>query len=529
MRSLFFAVALVACTGGDNPFSHHPQCSDGKDNDNDGMIDFPDDIGCTSDSDDSEDSPPAPQCKDGRDNDGDGKIDYPNDPGCFAGQQDDETDDCPDGPSCPQCSDGKDNDENGKIDYPNDPGCSSAGDADEYTDNPLACGGGVMIKPLPPDGHAMGMLQNGMPSQMASPMCGGAGTEDVYELRMLHPKIVVASTDNTITNANTVLYIRGSDCMNVASELTCSDDMSTTNTTSTVTKSITMPGTYYLVVDSHDSTSGGTYDLQVNYYKGEGEMCALDSDCFTGYVCRVPMGGTGKVCAPHVCSDGVDDDGDGKADFPFDPGCTSMDDDDESDPCPGAGCPACSDNVDNDGDTKKDYPADFGCASAAGTTEVFCMPEADAPVLVTTSPMTGTTVGKANNFTPSCSTGSTAPEITYALNLPVAVQTLVIDTIGSSFDTVMMLQNTACNMQIQCDDDSGGSLKSQITVTNAAPGGYAITVDGYSTNTGTVTLNVKGTVAAGTPCSSPLFSGGASAVLQCQTGTTCTGSPARCQ
>jgi hypothetical protein len=40
---------------------------------------------------------------------------------------------------------------------------------------------------------------------------------------------------------------------------------------------------------------------------------------------------------------------------------------------------------------------------------------------------------------------------------------------------------------------------------------------------------VKGTVAAQTPCSSPLFSGGVNAVLACPTGTTCTGTPAKCQ
>ena len=58
----------------------------------------------------------TPTCRsasDGRDNDGDGKIDYPDDPGCFAPNQDDETDDCPDGPNCPQCANGKDDDSNG--------------------------------------------------------------------------------------------------------------------------------------------------------------------------------------------------------------------------------------------------------------------------------------------------------------------------------------------------------------------------------------------------------------------------------
>jgi uncharacterized repeat protein (TIGR01451 family) len=37
-------------------------------------------------------TPPKPQCSDGRDNDGDGKVDYPTDPGCSSGLDDDERD-----------------------------------------------------------------------------------------------------------------------------------------------------------------------------------------------------------------------------------------------------------------------------------------------------------------------------------------------------------------------------------------------------------------------------------------------------
>jgi hypothetical protein len=62
-----------------------------------------------------------------------------------------------------------------------------------------------------------------------------------------------------------------------------------------------------------------------------------------------------------------------------------------------------------------------------------------------------------------------------------------------------------------------------LTVTNVPPGNYAIQVDSFGTsNNGDFTLNVKGTVAAQTACTSPLFSGGANAVLVCPAGTTCT-------
>ncbi len=51
-----------------------PQCSDGIDNDNDGLIDYPNDPGCLS-PEDNDESNPITQCSDGIDNDGDGWID----------------------------------------------------------------------------------------------------------------------------------------------------------------------------------------------------------------------------------------------------------------------------------------------------------------------------------------------------------------------------------------------------------------------------------------------------------------------
>jgi hypothetical protein len=73
---------------------------------------------------------------------------------------------------------------------------------------------------------------------------------------------------------------------------------------------------------------------------------------------------------PAQCSDGVDNDGDGKIDYPNDPGCTDAQDNTES-PDPSTPPPAaqCSDGVDNDGDGKVDFPDDPGCTSAGDTTE----------------------------------------------------------------------------------------------------------------------------------------------------------------
>lgn len=62
-----------------------------------------------------------------------------------------------------------------------------------------------------------------------------------------------------------------------------------------------------------------------------------------------------------ICSDGIDQDGDGRFDFPSDPGCASTSGTIEN--------PQCDDGFDDDGDTLVDFPADPGCASAAGTNE----------------------------------------------------------------------------------------------------------------------------------------------------------------
>ncbi len=59
------------------------------------------------------------------------------------------------------------------------------------------------------------------------------------------------------------------------------------------------------------------------------------------------------------CSDDVDNDNDGKKDL-LDPGCSTPDDNDESDDP--VNRTQCNDRLDNDGDTKIDYPEDLGCA-----------------------------------------------------------------------------------------------------------------------------------------------------------------------
>ncbi len=60
---------------------------------------------------------------------------------------------------------------------------------------------------------------------------------------------------------------------------------------------------------------------------------------------------TFTVTAPPQCSDGIDNDGDGKTDYPSDPGCSSAIDNDEFN----APLTQCRDGIDNDGDGLIDH------------------------------------------------------------------------------------------------------------------------------------------------------------------------------
>ena len=78
-----------------------------------------------------------------------------------------------------------------------------------------------------------------------------------------------------------------------------------------------------------------------------------------------------NVCNPspvvYICDDGIDNDHDGKIDFPADPGCTSRTDSDEYNAPPVVY--QCDDGIDNDGDRLIDFPSDPQCSSRLDTSE----------------------------------------------------------------------------------------------------------------------------------------------------------------
>ena len=63
------------------------------------------------------------------------------------------------------------------------------------------------------------------------------------------------------------------------------------------------------------------------------------------------------------CRDGVDNDGDGRTDYPADPGCVNKFDKSE------LGTAQCDNGLDDDGDNLTDYPDDPGCSSPSDNSE----------------------------------------------------------------------------------------------------------------------------------------------------------------
>ena len=113
-----------------------PECSDGLDNDGDGLVDFPADCGCTDPSDNSEAPNTATECNDGIDNDGDGLVDL----------ADCGWNDVCDNSEAPnpatQCNDGVDNDGDGLGDLA-DCGCTDVCDNSEAPNPTTQCNDGI--------------------------------------------------------------------------------------------------------------------------------------------------------------------------------------------------------------------------------------------------------------------------------------------------------------------------------------------------------------------------------------------------
>jgi hypothetical protein len=105
-------------------------------------------------------------------------------------------------------------------------------------------------------------------------------------------------------------------------------------------------------------------------------------------------------------------------------------------------------------------------------------------ILVTEGTYTGTTCGANHDFAAvTCDSGTASPDVVYRFDLGMQSD-VVIDTAGTTWDTVLMLYSGGCpGTEINCDDDGGAGLDSLITATLGA-GTYWVVVDGYGSGHG---------------------------------------------
>jgi hypothetical protein len=102
---------------------------------------------------------------------------------------------------------------------------------------------------------------------------------------------------------------------------------------------------------------------------------------------------------------------------------------------------------------------------------------------------TNTTCGSTNQApTPSCAY-SAAPDHTYFWTAPSS-GTFTFTTSGSSYDTLLHIYNSSNGAALGCNDDSGGTLQSSLTLSLSAGQQIRIVVDGYAGNCGGFRLNI---------------------------------------
>ena len=422
-----------------------PICADLLDNDEDGIIDFPREPGCAAAGDDDETDPPrAPQCGNGVDDDADGTVDYPEDPGCGGVGDGDEGDP----PVPPACTDGRDNDRDGLTDDPADPGCASAAGGTELG----SCGATYDVVNLEPGREFRGNTNGGPFASDGS--CGGRGaSEVVFGFRLDEPvEALEFTTVHPETAVETVLYLRR-DCLDRTAELACNrEELGDEVFGNRLRVPNPAPGDYYLFVDGATGASGA-FVLTAN------------------------------IIPRPECRNGDDDDGDGRTDFPAEPGCENPDDPSELDPEPP---PVCADDEDNDGDGLVDYPLDVGCFAAADGDEVDACGQGvriqdyplDQPFVIGDSSM------GSNRFNGTCG-GNNAPEFIfrYALahnaNLTFSIQHE--ETIMNTLLYVRAGDCTQAAAERGCaglaPDPRGGAGNGRVEIDRAAPGEYFVFVD----------------------------------------------------
>jgi hypothetical protein len=104
----------------------------------------------------------------------------------------------------------------------------------------------------------------------------------------------------------------------------------------------------------------------------------------------------------------------------------------------------------------------------------------------------GSTIGEDDTLAPNCVTGGADHVMSFTA---VAAGNYVFDTFTSGYDTALAVFSD-CNpgSQLACNDDTGGTLQSQVNVALGAGQTVNVVVDGYGGGTGNWVLNIQSPV-----------------------------------
>ena len=299
-----------------------PQCSDGIDNDGDGLIDNAD-PGCSGTSDNDEaNAVVVPQCSDGTDNDSDGFVDS-NDPNCHSDANPTNTSSYnPNGiesGSLPACWNGIDDDGDGLKDWAaegGDPGCTSAIDTDE-TD----------VTPPAGSENTLALCSDGADNDGDSKIDISDTDCSAFKPKLVVVKIVINDNGGTSGISNFSLSVATTG-PGMAESIGVSSGSTTTLSFAGAWKVGETANSNYTASFGGDCNAGGEVVVGI----GQVKTCTI----------------TNNDVAPQApaCSDGVDNDADGLIDS-ADPGCANASDTDELN----SNSPGDSDNQNGGGST----------------------------------------------------------------------------------------------------------------------------------------------------------------------------------
>jgi hypothetical protein len=123
----------------------------------------------------------------------------------------------------------------------------------------------------------------------------------------------------------------------------------------------------------------------------------------------------------------------------------------------------------------------------------------------------GSTTSDSNQLFGSCG-GASAPEHAFQYTAPLS-DTYVIDTLGSTFDTILYVLNGSClGAEIGCNDDASRGFQSSVTLTLTLGQVVVIVVDGFGGQSGSFNLHINAaSIATPTPAATATVTATASA------------------